>query len=441
MGRRLTTVAAAWMALTGSASAAPAELLSGRDHLDVPALAGDRVVVSEATSRGPRALAVGPTGRTSSLHSGRPGETLHLAARPGGVLARVTGRDGVAWRLFAGALDGPFHVRDACGTPAPPPASGGVVDVWADAGCVDDRVRVQWPGGQQDVQASGSVVAVAAGGRYAAWIEARRPDALLRIYDTDSPGVIRNFTLDALTNNLDVQDDGTAVVATLAGSSGAAPVSCGRGVLVPRFSIHPLDGPSREVPLRSCSASVRIGGDRIAFVERTAAGDDVISLVSLDGTSVQAIAGAESFPPFPRFDWDGRRLAWTTTRCRDHALLVSDPADGGRAATSTRCPIAVGRPRVGSDGRLHVRIRCPRGCVSDPGLTVISPRWLHFGSRGRPMPYARFDLRPGRATTLRLPLTLHQRRLIRRRGRVEVRLKALGLNLYRPRIARTIRSR
>jgi hypothetical protein len=78
-------------------------------------------------------------------------------------------------------------------------------------------------------------------------------------------------------------------------------------------------------------------------------------------------------------------------------------------------------------------------------MTVISPSWLHVWSRSggttRYAPYVRFSLRPGGSTTLRLPTTRYQRAVIRRKGRVSVRLKVNAQNVYLPRIARTLRPR
>ena len=142
-------------------------------------------------------------------------------------------------------------------------------------------------------------------------------------------------------------------------------------------------------------------------------------------------------------------MAWSQTRCRDYALFVRDASDAGAPDPAVTCPIRVGSPRLSRDGTIHVRIACPNGCRTLPGqgqgMTVVSPRWLHVWSQTRGTtryaPYVPFSLRAGGSTTLRLPTTRYQRSVIRRKGRVSVRLKINAQDVYLPRIARTLRAR
>ncbi|HWH44268.1 MAG TPA: hypothetical protein VNT32_06025 [Thermoleophilaceae bacterium] len=437
------------LALLAPATAATAsrEVLESHAALGVPALASDRVVVSAFPAPGAIDLLSAPfAGDASRLLSWRghprdPASITYGAAGSRVVAARGLAEGGTR-DVLSGPPAGPLAIRESCETvSAVSPAGGGSVIAWGGAGCVPDRLRIEWDGGAADIDPPGFVTALAAGGRFAAWLALDRATDPVRtrlfVYDTAARAIVRDEPVPP-SSDLDVQEDGTALIDTFApGPADGCPPSAP----APRFVLFPAGAPARDVPLRSCSSRVRIAGGRIAFVQRTASGGEVISLAGLAGEDVQAITGQESFPPMPRFDWDGERVAWATTRCRDHALFVRDPADGGPAPDGGHCRIRIGSPRLGRDGSLHVRVACREGCIGGPGLTVISPRWLHFRSRGRPMPYRGFDLRPERATTLRLPLTARQRALIRRRGRVEVRLKALGLNLYEPRVARTLRAR
>lgn len=450
MKRLAGLTAALVVALPGSALGAQQELLASRAPLAVPALSAERVLVSAQPAPGAIDLLSVPFGgeptRLLALraHPRDPALLAYAASGSRVVVARGLTESG-AREVFTGPAAGPLTLRQSCdAVSAALPAGGGSVLAWGGGGCVADRLRIDWGDGSADVDPPGYVTGLAAGGRFAAWLALDPSTDPVRIrvflYDTAARAIVRDEQVPP-SSDLDVQEDGSVVLATYAPGDGAPPRHCGRTPLVPRFLLLAPGAPVRELPLRTCSARVRVAGGRIAFVERTGSGADVLSLADLSGENVQPVAAPESFPPHPRFDWDGRRVAWATTRCRDHALLVRDPADGDAAPAGGRCPIRIGSPRLGRDGRLRVRIACPEGCVSDPGLTVISPRWLQFRSRGRPMPWARFDLRPGGRATLRLPLTRHQQALVRRGGRVEVRLRAIGLNLYEPRVRRILRAR
>ena len=76
-------------------------------------------------------------------------------------------------------------------------------------------------------------------------------------------------------------------------------------------------------------------------------------------------------------------------------------------------------------------------------MTVISPRFLHVWSQTRTTtrfaPYRAINLKAGGRTTVKLPTTAHQRRLIRRKRRVSIRLKIVAQDIYLPRIVRTLR--
>lgn len=357
--------------------------------------------------------------------------------------------EGMPNEIVGGAPGGPVSRLDGCSTGqvafgAGPEVDGGLA-AWAGADCDERRMRVDFGDRSQVVAAGDFIYDLAAGGRYVAWLELVRAASRgevqrtrLVVYDAIA-GARAYEALVPPSIRLDVQADGTAVAATADVSDPSCPGREPRYRLLYWTAAEPFE---HEVPVRACLDDVRIADDRIAYVEGS-----TLTLTNLSGTAKQAVAELDQFPRIASFDFDGARVAWTSLRCRDTILRVRDAADTSAPAAATRCPVRVGTPRLGRGGRIHVPIACPNGCraARGEGLTVIAPSWLHAWRRTRGVtqyrPYRAFNLRRGGRTVLELAATRRQRALIRRKGRVSVRLKVLGQNVYMPRIARTLRAR
>jgi hypothetical protein len=200
---------------------------------------------------------------------------------------------------------------------------------------------------------------------------------------------------------------------------------------------------------RSCESAVRIAGNRIAYVHDLGNRGRMLATIDLAGTARQDIARLDMFPPNAAFDFDGTRLAWSQVRCRDNAVFVRDAADASAPDAAVTCPINVGTPRLARDNTIHGPLSCPKGCRSlsgsGQGMTVFAPRWLHVWRKTRNnivyAPYRPFSLKPGGKTVLKLPTTANQRRLIRKKRRVNIRLKINAQNVYLPRIVRDVHAR
>ena len=436
------------------ASAATTQPYVAGDFLHRAALAGDRVVVAEQRpGRVIRLLSVPVTGGTPvTLLEAAPGPGgsafVTYAGSPSRVIARRS-LGGAPTDVLAGPPAGPLTALDGC-SPAPevlaPPAADGDLAAWAGADCSDSRIRIQDGDNARVIDAGGFVHAVAVARPYVAWLAVDRDssplDTRLVVHDATTGQDAYNVVVPP-ASTLDVQADGTAVVATF------APVdrSCGGGPSAHIRWYSPGQTQGTEVPVRTCEAAVRIAGGRIAFVQALTGGGRMLSLTGLQGGTPQPVARLDAFPPQAAFDFDGTRVAWSLTRCRDDVVRVRDATDTSAPDPPVRCPVRVGTPRLSRDRTIHVPIACPNGCRARArqGMTVIAPRWLHVWSKTRLTtryaPYVRFDLAPGRRTTLKLPTTRHQRRVIRRKGRVAVRLKVVAQDIYLPRIARTLRVR
>lgn len=449
LGFALTALAA-----PAAAPGATSQPYVAADFLHRPALAGDHVVVAEQRpGRVIRLLSVPVTGGTpATLLEAAPGRGGPAFVTYSGSPSRVIARRSLAGAptdVLVGPPAGPLTSLDAC-SPAPevlaPPAVDGDLAAWAGADCADSRIRIQNGDTARVIDAGGFVHAVAVARPYVAWLANDRDSSPL-----DTRLVVHNVTTgqDAYSvlvppaSTLDVQADGTAVIATF------APVdrTCGGGPSAHIRWYSQAQTQGTEVPIRTCDAAVRIAGGRIAFVDALAGGGRMLSLTGLQGGTAQPVARIDAFPPQVAFDFDGARVAWSLTRCRDDVVRVRNADDTSGSDPPVRCPVRVGTPRLSRDRTIHVPIACPSGCRAPArqGMTVIAPRWLHVWGKTRLTtryaPYVRFDLAPGRATTLKLPTTRYQRRVIRRKGRVAVRLKVVAQDIYLPRVARTLRAR
>jgi hypothetical protein len=179
-------------------------------------------------------------------------------------------------------------------------------------------------------------------------------------------------------------------------------------------------------------------------------GDFQLVLSDLAGTAVQPVANFGRLD-LAGFDFDGARIAWNETRCRDFAILSRDASDTSPPEPAVTCPVSVGKTVIlRNDGTLHVAVSCPNGCKVAPnstnqGLGIISPHWLHVRSRSggttQFTPFAPFDVEPGKRETLKIRLTSSQIATLKRKGRTSGRLKAIGQQIYVPSITRTIRAR
>ena len=459
-----TLVLLVLLALPSTASAATVEVLRTSSAPPFgPALAGDEVVFgSFPAAKTADLLAVAPGGsprrllRATSKPFGDP--SLLAAATQGRVLARVD-YEGGASELYGGALTGPLDKVESCsGSPdisfPPTPTLDGDLSAWSASGCVRDRIQIQLGASSRTVDASGYVYGLAAAGRYVAWLSNQPsgnpqvPDSRrLTVYDAQAGQVAYTLLLTP-TDRLDVQADGTVALTQPDLSGNRKPCYGSPPERVTYFT--PAEPVAHTVPVSSCFDTVKIAAGSIAFVEHLPSGGDRLALTNLAGTQVQPIARVEQQPtPTPDFDYDGTRVAWTQTRCRDYRLLRRDASDASPEDPAVTCPVKVGSPRLSGDGTLHVAVSCPHGCRPEPGasqqgIQVISPHWLHVRGKSRGVvrysPFVKVDLRAGRRTVVRLPLTSHQRALLRRHTHVSVRLKVLLQNVYLPRLVRQLRS-
>jgi hypothetical protein len=89
---------------------------------------------------------------------------------------------------------------------------------------------------------------------------------------------------------------------------------------------------------------------------------------------------------------------------------------------SARCPVGLlarAETPVDRGGRLTARVHCPSGCPAGHSFVdVVHPAARRFGSDGR------FDAARGATAPVSVSLPPRLARLLRRRGRVRVRLRA-----------------
>lgn len=438
-----------------SAHAAGSQLHAADGFLHRPALAGDHVVAAEQRPGRVIRLLSAPVagGAPTTLLEAAPGQGgpafVTYAGSPSRVLARRS-FEGASTDILAGLPLGPLTGLDAC-APAPEflpaPAVDGDLAAWAGADCTQARIRIQDGETTRTIDAGGFVHAVAVARPYVAWLamdRGKNPVGTRLVVQDVTTGQDAYAANVPPATELDVQSDGTAVIATF------APVdrACSGGPRAHVLWYSPANPQGTEVPVgRACEAAVRIAGGRIAFVAAPGGAQRVLSLTTLTGGTTEPVARVDSFPPLASFDFDGSRLAWSQVRCRDHALRVRDAADTSPPDAAVACPLRLGTPRLRRDRRIHVPVACPNGCRSLPrlGMTVIAPRWLHVWRKTRRTthyaPYVGFDIRPGGRAVVKLPTTRYQRRVIRRKRRVPVRLKVNAQNLYLSRVARTLRAR
>jgi hypothetical protein len=441
------------LAVPATASAASVEMLrSTQAQLSSPALAGDAVVATIFRGNGVVDVVSGTAGAPARrlLRVTVANGTLLGAASANRVLAQTGSESGTS-DLYSGTLAGPLTKVATCPQASsisfpPAPALDGDLSATAAAGCVRDRIRMQLGSTTRIVDASGYVQALAAGGRYVAWIDTRQPsgNSYLTVYDVQAGQTAYTLQIKP-TEWLDVQADGTVAITQFDATADQRPCH--------GFQEHPTyftlaEPVAHTLPQSTCFRTIKIAGGRMAFVEHLANGGDRLELVNLAGTQVQPVARVDAQPTAAAdFDYDGTHVAWTQTRCRDFVVLRRDASDTSPESPAVTCPVRVGSPRLRRDGTLHLAVSCANGCRSDrgnslSGIQIVSPRWLHVWGKDRRgnvrySPFVPVNLQAGKRTVVRLPLTSHQRALLRRRHSASIRLKVLLQNVYLPRVART----
>jgi hypothetical protein len=447
-----TIVILVMLALPGTASAAGVEMLrSTQTSLSSPQLAGDSVVA--AAYRGHDIV---------DLFSGSAAEPAQrllrltivngslLTASSGDRVLAMTSSESGASDLYSGPVTGPLTRLATCAQNPdiafpPGPALDGDLSAIAEADCVRDRIRMQMSTITRTVDAAGEVLALAAAGKYVAWIDARQPatDFHLTVYDV-SAGTTAYSAAIPTAHRVDVQADGTAAI-SYADFNADQRLCRGPPDRIVYFTV--AEPAAHTLPRLSCYPDLKIAGGKIAFVEHLGTGAERLDLTNLAGTQLQPVARINGAPEVPDFDYDGKHVALSQTRCRDYRVVRRDAPDTSAEERAVTCPVRLGSPRLNRDGTLHLAVSCPNGCRPVPGagtegVEIVSPRWLHVWSRDRRgnirySPFVPVNLQAGKRTVVRLPLTSHQRALLRRRHSVSVRLKVLLQNVYLPRVART----
>jgi hypothetical protein len=447
-----TIIVLLMLVVPSTASAASVEMLrSTQAQFSSPALAGDSVVAT--IFRGNEVVDV------VSGTAGAPARRLLrltvangnlLSAASGNRVLAQTGSESGTSDLYGGPVAGPLTKLATCPQTtsnafAPAPALDGDLSATAATDCVRNRLRMQLGATTRIVEASGYVHAIAAAGRYVAWIDSDLSSGAyhLTVYDVQAGQTAYTLQIKP-TDWLDVQADGTAAITQFDDTLDRRPCNT--------FQEHPTyftvaEPVAHTLPQSTCFRNIKIAGGRIAFVEHLTNGDR-LELVNLAGTQVQPVARLDAKPTAaPDFDYDGAHVAWTQTRCRDFVVLRRDASDISPESPAVSCPVRLGSPRLNRDGTLHLAVSCSSGCRSDrsnslSGIQIVSPRWLHVWGKTRSdstrySPFVPVNLQAGKRTVVRLPLTSHQRALLRRRHEVSIRLKVLLQNVYMPRVART----
>ncbi|MFL5825157.1 MAG: hypothetical protein ACJ76V_01400 [Thermoleophilaceae bacterium] len=459
--RRLVTLALGLLATAAraapaAAAAAPTVVATSTYPFAPPALAGDRVVAGVQRST--------TTAYVYSLGGGVPRKRL-LTNRVGRdqtpivaygasaqrVAAARVGGTGVQ-DFFSGPVGGPLTREATCQpwTEAAivTPDVSAQLAAWPAQGCTDSRILIDDAGTTQTVDAGGYINALAVGGRFVAWVRLDKTtnplSYILTVYDVDAHAPAYTVAVPP-PGGLDVQSDGTAVMTTGAGAGTQCSTQPGERIVY----FTRAEPTEHAGPAAACGPTVHASGNRVAFMRPLTGGDFQLVLSNLAGTAVQPVANFEAIDA-PGFDFDGARVAWSETRCRDFAILSRDASDTSAPDAAVDCPVSVGKTVIlRGDGTLHLSVSCRNGCKVLPnstneGLGIISPRWLHVrsGSGGTTQftPFAPFDVEPGKRATLRIRLTSSQIATLKRKGRTSGRLKAIGQHIYVPSIARTIRA-
>lgn len=226
----------------------------------------------------------------------------------------------------------------------------------------------------------------------------------VRVLSAPAPRDRKNLTWH---NGPALQPDGTVVLV-----SGPA-YGCVRKL----FVLSPRSPAPRELPVTACG-HVSVAGGRIALVRKLGRGTELVT-VDLAGADLRPVArfgeGAAQ-----GVDFDGRRIAWSTSRCADSVVSIDDwDPERVTPAPPVDCPAYVkGRSfRVDAKGTVRIPFRCPQGCnVAFAWLTTDIGE-AQSGGPGR----------TPRAGRLTFRLDDPTRRRLRRRGSLKAEVELLYL--------------
>lgn len=263
-------------------------------------------------------------------------------------------------------------------------------------------------------------------GRYVAWLTGAQPPSQLEnhsdvvVYDRKADAVAYTVPASAfpyVIRSLDIQDDGTAVVAYVARIRGGLPQATAAWASVAEPRLHSLSVRDAE------SYNVRISGGRVAFIRGTARSGFVrsgqLGVVGLTGAERVISKGVEDYVGRGLLDFDGSRVAWTTLTCAGIAIREGS-ADQSVKPASGSCPLGSLRRATINNRGVRLGLSCrglaPEGCTAGVVLTASSERFLV--ARGR--------LQGGRSRTLRL--LSRARAALGQRGALRVAMRASVLD-------------
>ena len=180
--------------------------------------------------------------------------------------------------------------------------------------------------------------------------------------------------------SFDVQDDGTLAVST----GQVDDLDCSDGKLAWYSAAQPTE---HVLPLKPCTADVRIAGGRImAIATGDSADEHVLALVGLDGarTNVARLGPLSLRRGSP--DYDGTRVAYALGNCIGGADLMTESATSPVLQTNrVTCPVG-GLPSKGKlgpkDRYAPVSVKCSRGCRGRIAITArVNGKMRTIGTR------------------------------------------------------------
>ena len=156
---------------------------------------------------------------------------------------------------------------------------------------------------------------------------------------------------------IDLQDDGTLVVAHSV-----------RGCSSGSLAWHSIAAPAAHaLPVVPCVGRVAVANDEIAAVTQTGARRS-LELVALTGARRRV---ADLGPPGEQvgaIDLDASAAAYALRTCAGGASLFRIGRAAAPQRAGTHCPLRIKRVARGAH-RVHVVLRCPRGCAGRALLT------------------------------------------------------------------------
>ena len=361
-----------------------------------PVLAGDAVVWAEQRLDGTyRVIARDASGRRE-LARGATRRSLSLDGAPT-LVGLLTERE-----LFsgppAGDLSSAADCTTGCGGVAVTDGALAFQRARGDARAVDVEVINLSPDGTASTRTFRDAPGhFALAGRFLATENFDK--TRLTVYDRISGETV--YSLARAGYDFDVQADGTTVFQTSRTQLAYATVAEPRP--------HPLSLGQSGPGERSDSA-VSLAGDRVVIGNGRRFTLETLAGAVRDLPELPALQGG--------FDFDGRRLAFAVKPCLVTSVVTWDvddatfPATPGGPCRAAR--IASVSRRVSARSKVAVRLACPAdpllGC---PGFVDLGGDRVRF-----------YNLRPGRSTTLSVALDPAQRRQLRRRGSLVVRVRS-----------------